>query len=107
MFGNICLGIGSGFAIYFSNRDKLQYCLLVIFGSGIIGGFIPTMTLFYSFVDSITVNLVAASIDMMQAFLWAVVALIVERTIIRPILGHYLYSEVGIHELTEQEGTQK
>jgi hypothetical protein len=104
MFGNICLGLGSGYAIYFSKRDNLKYYILVILGSGIIGGFIPTMTLFYSFVDSITVNVIAASIDMMQAFLWAAVALVAERTIIRPILGHYLYSEAKVHELSDQEG---
>ena len=104
MFGNIFLGIGSGYAIYFSKRDNLKYCVLVVLGSGIIGGFIPTLTLFYSFVDSITINLIAASIDMAQAFLWAVIALIVERTIIRPILGHHLYSEVQIQELSSEEG---
>ncbi|TFH07533.1 MAG: hypothetical protein E4H14_08300 [Candidatus Thorarchaeota archaeon] len=104
MFGNICLGIGSGYAIYFGKRDKLKYYIMVILGSGIIGGFIPTMTVFSSFVDPIIVNLIAASIDMAQAFLWAVVALVVERTIIRPIVGHYLYSENQIQELNEQEG---
>lgn len=104
MFGNICLGLGSGYAIYFAKRDNVKYYFLVILGSGIIGGFIPTMTLFYSFVDSITINLIAASIDMGQAFLWAVVALIVERTLIRPIIGHYLYSEVELQELSEQDG---
>ena len=104
MFGNICLGIGSGYAIYFTKRDNLKYYILVILGSGIIGGFIPTMTVFSSFVDPLVVNLIAASIDMAQAFLWAIVALIVERTIIRPIVGHYLYSENEIQELDEQEG---
>ncbi len=104
MFGNICLGIGSGYAIHFSKRDSVRYWILVVLGSGIIGGFIPTITLFYSFVDSIIVNLIAASIDMTQAFLWAVVALIVEMKIIRPIVGDYLYSESEIHELSEPGG---
>ncbi len=104
MFGNICLGIGSGYAIYFSKRDNLKYYVLVILGSGIVGGFIPTMTVFSSFVDPLVVNLIAASIDMAQAFLWAIVALIVERAIIRPIVGTYLYSDGTIHELEEQEG---
>ncbi|MFX1605530.1 MAG: hypothetical protein ACFFDD_06445 [Promethearchaeota archaeon] len=103
MFGNICLGIGSGYAIYFSKRNSLKYSILVVIGSGIIGGFIPTMTVFYSLVDPLIVNIIAASIDMAQAFLWAVVALIVEKTIIQPMVGHYLYSEVEIQELPEQE----
>ena len=104
MFGNICLGIGSGYAIYFANRDTLKYYILVFLGSGIIGGFIPTMTVFSSLVDPLVVNLIAATIDMTQAFLWAVVALIVERKIIQPIIGNHLYSEVEIQELPEQEG---
>ena len=104
MIGNICLGIGSGYAIYLAKRDNVKYYTLVILGSGIIGGFIPTMTIFSSFVDPLVVNLIAASIDMAQAFLWAVIALIVERTIIRPVVGRYLYSEEAFQELDEQEG---
>ncbi|MHA2360255.1 MAG: hypothetical protein ACXAB5_08275 [Candidatus Thorarchaeota archaeon] len=92
MFGNICLGIGSGYAIYFSSRDTLKYYILVFLGSGII------------LIDPLVVNLIAATIDMTQAFLWAVVALIVERKIIQPIIGNHLYSEVEIQELSEQEG---
>jgi len=104
MFGNICLGIGSGYAIYFVKRDNLKYYTMVILGSGIIGGFIPTMTVFSSFVDPVIVNLIAASIDMAQAFLWSAVALVIERAIIRPIVGNYLYSENQIKELYEKEG---
>jgi len=32
-------------------------------------------------------------LDMAQGFLWAIVALFVERSIIRPIAGKYLYPE--------------
>jgi hypothetical protein len=106
MFGNICLGIGSGYAIYFANRDTMKYYILVFLGSGIVGGFIPTMTVFSSFVDPLVVNLIAATLDMMQAFLWVIIALIVEKTIIRPILGHYLYDDVDIQELSEQDVLQ-
>jgi hypothetical protein len=102
MFGNICLGIGSGYAIYFSKRDNLKYYVLVILGGGIIGGFIPTMTIFSSFVDPLVVNLIAATIDMAQAFLWALIALIVEQKILRPIAGHYLYADAKIKELYEE-----
>ena len=103
MFGNICLGIGSGYAIYFANRDNLSYYVLVVLGSGFIGGFMPTMTIFYSLIDPLIINLIAASIDMCQAFLWAAVALVVERTLIRPIAGNYIYSDIGIQELSQQK----
>ncbi|MHA3962410.1 MAG: hypothetical protein AM325_002615 [Candidatus Thorarchaeota archaeon SMTZ1-45] len=103
MFGNICLGIGSGYAIYFANRDDAKYYALVILGSGLIGGFMPTITVFSSFVDPFIINLIAASIDMIQAFLWAVIGLFIEKTIIRPIAGQYLYSDGKIRELSEKE----
>ena len=103
MFGNICLGIGSGYAVYFAKRDTTNYYVMVILGGGIIGGFIPTMTVFSSLVDPLIVNFIAASIDMVQAFLWAFVALVVESKIIRPIVGHYLYSKGEIEELGERE----
>jgi hypothetical protein len=103
MFGNICLGIGSGYALYFAKRDTLKYYVMVIFGGGIIGGFIPTLTVFSSFVDPLVVNLIAATIDMAQAFLWAFLALVIERKVIRPIVGHYLYSNGQIEELDEKE----
>ncbi len=104
MFGNICLGIGSGYAIYFAKRDTLRYYILVFLGGGIIGGFIPTMTVFSSLVDPLIVNFIAATIDMAQAFLWACVAIMTESKIIRPIVGHYLYSTGQIEELDEKEG---
>lgn len=103
LFGNICLGIGGGYAIYFAERGTTKYNILVIFGSGIIGGFIPTMTMFYTFGLPFVINLGYASIDMMQGFLWAVLAIIVERKIIRPIIGHYLYAEVEMQELGLEE----
>ncbi|TFG34991.1 hypothetical protein EU527_00650 [Candidatus Thorarchaeota archaeon] len=103
LFGNICLGIGSGYAIYFATRDTTKYNGLVILGAGIIGGFIPTMTMFYTIGLPFVINLAYASIDMMQGFLWAVLAIIVEKKIIRPIVGQYLYAEVEIEELRNEE----
>jgi hypothetical protein len=76
----------------------------VILGAGIIGGLIPSMTLFAAIGVPFEANLFVASIDMAQGFLWAVVAIIVEKTVIRPIVGNYLYSDDGIQELSEQEG---
>jgi hypothetical protein len=103
MFGNICLGIGSGYAIYFANRDTVKYYILVFLGAGIVGGFIPTMTVFSSLVDPLVVNLLAAIIDMLQAFLWVGIALIIEQRLVRPILGNYLYSEIELEELPDNK----
>ena len=94
MIGNIFLGIGSGLAIHITKeRNSRKYALMVVLGGGIIGGFIPTATVFASLVDPIEAILAAALLDMTQGFLWAIVALFVERSIIRPIAGKYLYSE--------------
>ncbi len=94
MIGNIFLGIGSGLAIHVTKeRNSRKYALMVILGGGIIGGFIPTATVFASLVDPIQVILAAALLDMTQGFLWAIVALFVERSIIRPVAGKYLYPE--------------
>jgi hypothetical protein len=102
MIGNICLGLGSGYAIYVADRDTIKYYILVILGGGIIGGFIPTMTIFASLEAPLVVNLVAASIDMMQAFLWAIVALVVERAIFRPLVGDHIYENKRIEELAPE-----
>ena len=94
MIGNIFLGIGSGLAIHVTKeRNSRKYALMVVLGGGIIGGFIPTATVFASLIDPIEVILAGALLDMTQGFLWAIVALFVERSIIRPILGKYLYPE--------------
>jgi len=101
LFGNLFLGIGGGYAIYFAKRDTIKYSIMVVLGAGIIGGLIPSMTMFYAIGVPFTANLFVASIDMAQGFLWGIVALIVERTVIRPIAGHYLYLDTEIHELEE------
>jgi hypothetical protein len=104
LLGNLFLGIGGGYAIYFAKRDSPKYNILVILGAGIIGGWIPSMTLFAAVGVPFSANLFVASIDMVQGFLWAVVALLLERVIIRPIVGHYLYYDLEIQELDEKEG---
>ncbi|TET14822.1 MAG: hypothetical protein E3J82_01510 [Candidatus Thorarchaeota archaeon] len=94
MIGNIFLGIGSGLAIHVTKeRNSRKYALMVVLGGGIIGGFIPTATVFASLIDPIEVILAGALLDMTQGFLWAIVALFVERSIIRPIAGKHLYPE--------------
>ena len=94
MIGNIFLGIGSGLAIHVTKeRNSRKYALMVVLGGGIIGGFIPSATIFASLIDPIEVILAVALLDMTQGFLWAIMALFVERRIIRPIAGNYLYPE--------------
>ncbi|MHA2380004.1 MAG: hypothetical protein ACXADO_03340 [Candidatus Thorarchaeota archaeon] len=100
MIGNICLGIGTGYAIHLrSDRDSTLYVTMVVLGGGIIGGFIPSMTIFATVTESIEITLLLATIDMLQAFLWAFVALLIERALIRPLVGHYLYPEMDSHDL--------
>ena len=106
MIGNIFLGIGSGLAIHVTKeRNSRKYAMMVVLGGGIIGGFIPTATVFASLVDPIEIILAAALLDMTQGFLWAIVALFVERSIIRPIAGKHLYPEP--EEPTPDESTME
>jgi hypothetical protein len=106
MIGNIFLGIGSGLAIHVTKeRNSRKYALMVVLGGGIIGGFIPTATVFASLIDPIEVILAGALLDMTQGFLWAIVALFVERSIIRPIAGKHLYPEP--EEPTPDESTME
>ncbi len=102
MIGNICLGIGTGYAIHVkTDRDSLLYIGMVIIGGGVIGGFIPSMTIFAAFTESMELTILYAAIDMLQAFIWAIVALVIERIVIRPIIGQYLYPETEFQELAQ------
>ncbi len=102
MIGNICLGVGTGYAIHLRpNRDSTIYAAMVVLGGGIVGGFIPSLTIFAAVTESIEVTLLFATIDMLQAFLWAFVALLVERAIVGPLAGHYLYPEMESYDLRE------
>lgn len=104
MIGNIFLGIGGGYAIHLvKNRDSVKYAVMVILGSGIIGGFIPSATIFATLTDSWEVIVGTAAIDMFQAFLWGFVALLTEKLIIRPIVGNYIYrsKDSSFEELEE------
>jgi hypothetical protein len=103
--GNICLGIGSGYAIHLvMNRDTLKYYLLVIIGAPIIGGFIPTYVI--SALYGLAMELIVASAiaDTIQTLIWVIPAILIEKLIIRPIIGHYLYPDSGQLELDETEG---
>lgn len=93
MIGNIFLGVGTGYAIHFTkDRDSLRYALMVVLGGGLIGGFVPDMTVFLPLTESFQAAFLAALADTIQGLFWAPVALFVERAVIRPLLGHYLYA---------------
>ncbi len=104
LLGNIFLGIGTGSAIYITHeRDSLKYLLLAILGGGIIGGFIPDMTVFLYLSESIEAAVLIALIDTAQGSVWAAVAVMVERTLIRPLIGDYIYKEEKILTLEDRE----
>ena len=107
LIGNIFLGIGTGYAVHLTKeRDSMRYALMAILGGGLIGGFIPDMTIFLFLSETIEAAFLLALIDMIQGFIWAAAAIFLERSIIRPIAGHYLYPETEIHLLRETETTQ-
>jgi len=105
MLGNICLGIGAGCAIHpLSDRDNLKYYILVILGAPIIGGFIPTFVISLLYFDPITIVFAAAIADTIQTLIWVFPALLIEKYIIRPLIGHYIYPPAERLELDIIEG---
>ncbi|TFG14981.1 hypothetical protein EU537_01700 [Candidatus Thorarchaeota archaeon] len=104
LMGNIFLGIGTGYAIYVTReRDSLKYLLLAVLGGGFIGGFIPDMTIFLYLSESIEAAVLTALIDTAQGSAWAVIAVMLERNLIRPLIGNYIYEEQKIFELEDRE----
>jgi len=105
MIGNICLGIGAGYALHLvRNRDNLKYYILVIIGAPIIGGFIPTFVISLLYFDPIGIILAAAVADTIQTLIWVFPAVLIEKYIIRPLIGNYIYPETVSLELDESEG---
>ncbi|MHA2151923.1 MAG: hypothetical protein ACXAAQ_08080, partial [Candidatus Thorarchaeota archaeon] len=103
--GNICLGIGSGYAIHLiANRDNLKYYLLVIIGAPIIGGFIPTFVISSLYGLGFELIVISSFTDMIQTLIWVIPAILIEKLIIRPIIGHYLYPDSVQLELDDVEG---
>jgi hypothetical protein len=104
MVGNVFLGIGTGYAIHFTtDRNSLRYAMMVILGGGFIGGFVPDMTVFLPLTESLGMALMAAVADTIQGLVWAAVALSVERVIVRPLIGQYLYAYPETVELENNE----
>ena len=106
MIGNICLGVGAGYALHLGkNRDNLRYYLLIIIGAPIIGGFIPTFVISLLYFDPLGIVLAAAIADTIQTLIWVFPALLIEKYIIRPLIGHYIYPQTEQLELDETEGS--
>ena len=107
MIGNICLGIGAGYALHLvKNRENLKYYLMVIIGAPIIGGFIPTFVISFLYFDPISIVIAAAIADTIQTLILVFPALLLEKYIIRPLIGHYIYPETEQLELVDTEGSQ-
>lgn len=105
LIGNICLGIGSGYAIHFAtSRESLRYYLLVILGAPIIGGFIPTFLISALYGVVVEIVIASALVDTFQTLIWVIPAILIEKFIIRPVIGHYIYPEIKQLELGETEG---
>ena len=105
VIGNICLGIGAGYALHFVNsRDIFRYYIMVIVGAPIIGGFIPTFVISLLYFDPLGIVIAAAIADTIQTLIWVIPALLLEKYIIRPLIGHYIYPETEPLELNDTEG---
>jgi hypothetical protein len=103
LIGNICLGLGTGWVYHaIRNRENKLYYLLVILGGGLIGGFIPSLII-VALTESLEAAMIVAVIDCLQACLWAGVALFVNKIIILPLAGHYLYPSKEVYVLNEEE----
>ncbi|NHI83746.1 MAG: hypothetical protein EAX81_05545 [Candidatus Thorarchaeota archaeon] len=102
--GNMALGVGTGYAVHMTReRDSMKYTAMAILGGGIIGGFLADLVILSIFLLPTELILLGAVVDMVQAFGWAALALAIERTIVRPILGNYLYPEMVSLQLEELE----
>ncbi|MHA1736598.1 MAG: hypothetical protein ACTSV8_09555, partial [Candidatus Thorarchaeota archaeon] len=55
--------------------------------------------------DAFELSVIYAMIDAAQAALWAVAALILEKSVIRPIIGSYLYPNLET-ETTELQDSE-
>jgi hypothetical protein len=105
--GNICLGLGTGWVFHvISDRESTKFYILVITGGAIIGGFIPSLAI-YALTESIELTLFLALIDCFQACIWAITALIVNRLIMIPLAGDYLYPSMEVYKLEEEKEEEK
>ena len=79
LLGNIALGISTGIVFFFMKEDNQIRNIITIISAGIIGGFIPTFTITLAFLpwtgNAVAAAAISASIDFLQAALWAAVGL--------------------------------
>lgn len=90
--GNIALGLSTGIPTLARRRlPRLLWAGLCIVSAAIIGGFLPTFggMIFYGVVP--VAAAASASIDAGQAAIWAVVALLLDASVVQPILQHLLH----------------
>ncbi len=93
LIGNVCLGIGTGIAVFIDKtRSSPKYYALAVAGGGLIGGFLPSLVI-YLLMIPLEAAVILAAFDMMQAALWAIVALIVYKIVIIPVVGTYLSTD--------------
>jgi hypothetical protein len=77
---------------------------MVIIGAPIIGGFIPTFVISLLYFDPIAIIVAAAIADTVQTLIWVFPALLIEKYLIRPLIGNYIYPETETLELNYPEG---
>ncbi|MDO8055402.1 MAG: hypothetical protein Q6361_00935, partial [Candidatus Hermodarchaeota archaeon] len=91
LIGNIALGLSTGLPSYF--RHKVPYLFWILFCVVLaisLGGFLPTFA-----VEVLIAGVyplfaaLSASIDAVQAGLWAVISLLVLRGVVQPLLNPY------------------
>lgn len=91
LIGNIALGLSSGIPSYF--RHKMPYTFWILFSVVFaisLGGFLPTFT-----IEVLIAGLhpffaaLSASIDAVQAGLWAVISLLLLHGVVQPLLNPY------------------
>jgi len=92
VMGNIALGLSTGILSLVRGRLPLSvWVVLCMVMAVVVGGFLPT------FAEKTVVELlpafaaaIEASIDAAQAGVWAAVALLLEASVVRPLLRHLL-----------------
>jgi hypothetical protein len=91
LIGNIALGLSTGLPSYF--RHKIPYSLwvsLCILFAICLGGFLPTFTVEVLIAGVPPLFAIfSASIDAAQAGLWVVLALLIQRGVVEPLLNPY------------------
>ena len=92
VMGNIALGLSTGLPSLVRGRlPRPVWAALCVAMAVVVGGFLPTFTekVIVELLPAIVAAL-EACIDAAQAGVWAVVALILEAGVVRPLLAHII-----------------